>query len=57
MGGLIIEFMSVGKTQTFCPAREEMDESVRGRGAFHRHSGERIVGLVTGDQSGNVGQL
>ena len=29
--GLIIEFMSVGKTQTFSPARQEMDESVRGR--------------------------
>ena len=26
VGGLIIEFMSVGKTQTFWPGRQEMDE-------------------------------
>ena len=61
MGGLIIEFMSVGKTQTFWPSRQEMDDSqcagVRGGGGGSTTTGERIVRLVTGDQSGNVGQL
>ena len=31
-GGLIIEFMSVGKTQTFSPGRQEMDDSGGGAG-------------------------